>query len=225
MRRGLIRREKIKDKFKRSSIKDIAAINKNNEEKAYTFLEAIDKYAHEQREKLKSDAKAVKEQEIEKAETEILNEMYNMIQDKMAKMKAKIIGQISKKEMACKNSLLKNREQISREVFNSVKDKIVKFTQTEEYIKLLEKLAKNMANVLTQDGTKLYINPVDVKFSPMLEKAFEGKDCLIETDESIKLGGIRGYNANMGIVIDETLDSKLEAQLDWFKEHSGLSVV
>lgn len=225
MRRGLLKKDKIKDKLKRSSIKDIAAVNKNNQEKAYTFLDAIDKYAFEQREKIKNDAKAVKEQEIEKAETEVLNDIYNMIQDKMAKMKAEIIGQISKKEMACKNSLLKNREQISKEVFNGVKDKIVEFTQTEEYIKLLEKLAQNMAKVLTNSGTKLYINPADIKFSPILEKAFEGKGCLIETDESIKLGGIRGYNAKMGVVIDETLDSKLEAQRDWFKEHSGLTVV
>ena len=220
MRRGLIKKEKLK----RSSIKNIAAVNKYNHEKAYTFLEAIDKYALEQREKIKNDAKIVKEQEIEKAETEVLSDIYNMIQSEMAKIKAEIVGQISKKEMACKNSLLKNREQISKEVFNNVKDKLVEFTQTEEYINLLAKLAKDMSEILLENNTKLFINSADVKFKPFLEKAFEDR-CTVEVDDNIKIGGIRGYNADMGIVIDETLDSKLEAQRDWFKEHSGLTVV
>ena len=44
-------------------------------------------------------------------------------------------------------------------------------------------------------------------------------------DKSIKIGGIKGFCKAMNIVADETLDSKLYAQKEWFIENSGLSVL
>ena len=47
----------------------------------------------------------------------------------------------------------------------------------------------------------------------------------VVADKSIKIGGIKGFCKAMNIVADETLDSKLYAQKEWFIENSGLSVL
>ena len=49
--------------------------------------------------------------------------------------------------------------------------------------------------------------------------------CSVEYDDSIKIGGIIGNCETLGIVADETLDTKLKDQLEWFLQHSGLRVV
>ena len=38
------------------------------------------------------------------------------------------------------------------------------------------------------------------------------------------LGGMRGVNAAAGMLADDTLDTRLESQREWFVSHSGLTV-
>ncbi len=201
------------------------AIEKANEEKAVTFLEAIDKYASQQREKIKSDAEAVKEREIKKAETEVLTDIYNMIQTEMSKIRAEIVGKVSEKEISCRRLLLRNRDQISGEVFTKAKQKLENFTKTEGYVSLISRFAYNASRVLGEENTVLYISENDKELINQIVSSFGSNKCKVELDKNIKIGGLRGYNQDKGIVIDETLDSKLEKQYAWFKEHSGLSVV
>ena len=42
--------------------------------------------------------------------------------------------------------------------------------------------------------------------------------------DSIKIGGILAVNKVMSLVVDETLDSKLEEQRNWFEENSKLNI-
>ena len=44
-------------------------------------------------------------------------------------------------------------------------------------------------------------------------------DCLLYTS------GLRAYHAELGVMVDETLDSLLEDQRNWFEENSGMRVV
>ncbi len=196
-----------------------------NEKKAYTFLEAIDKYALEQREKMKNDAEKVKEQEMKKAESEVLSEVNSIMEIQTAKMKAELVSQISEKQISCRRSLLKNRDLISEEVFSKVRAKLENFTKTQEYVHLLLNFARNVSDVLTQEGTIIYIRDLDRDLTKEISSLFSTEGCRVEIDKNIKIGGLRGYNEKMGIVIDETLDSRLELQYDWFKENSGLSIV
>ena len=56
-------------------------------------------------------------------------------------------------------------------------------------------------------------------------KALFSGETEVCTDKTIKIGGIKGYCKALSIVADETLDSKLYAQREWFIENSGLSVL
>lgn len=42
--------------------------------------------------------------------------------------------------------------------------------------------------------------------------------------DDIRIGGVRAVNQTAGLLIDDTLDSKLEQQHDWFTRESGLTV-
>lgn len=189
--------------------------------KSSNFIKAINKYAEEQKAKMKNEAEMFKKTEIEKAETEILNDVYRLIQKEMAEMKAEIAKDISKKELESRKQLFEKRNSITKEVFEKSRKKLLEFTKTDEYPKLIAKYAKAISDVLTEPGTIVYVREEDLPFSDTIKENF-GCECTIEVKENIKIGGIYCYNPSTGIIADETLDSKLDEQYTWFAENSGL---
>lgn len=194
------------------------------ENKTSNFLKAINKYAREQRQELKTEFDKFKKYELEKAEAEVLRDAYHLIQREMNQMKKGISSEVSKEEMLCKKEMFKKRNNIKEKVFIAVKEKLVCFTGTDKYADVMEEYAKEISKVLNEPGTVLYVCKRDLNLAPKLKAAF-GLECSVEVSKDIKIGGILGMNSSMGIIADETIDSKLEEQSQWFDENSGLSVV
>lgn len=193
-------------------------------EKTSNFLEAINKYAEEQRTKIQAEVEQFKKEELEKAETEILSDAYILIQKEMSQMRLAISSEVSRKSMDSRKELFEKRQGITAEVFQKAADRLAEFTKTADYPVLLEQFASHIAKVLTKPGAVLYIREQDASFAPRIEAAF-GNSCTVRQTDDIVLGGIRGYHAEMGLVADETLDSRLEAQKEWFTENCGMHVV
>ena len=178
-------------------------------------------YAEEQRNQIYAEVEQFKKEELEKAETESLNDAYILIQKEMSQMRLAISSEVSRQNMARRKELFQKRQNITIEVFQKAANKLAEFTKTADYPVLLEKYAAQIAQVLNQPGTVLYIRKKDAALTARIQKAFGG-DCIVEETNDIKLGGIRGYNPAMGLVADETLDSKLEDQREWFTETCGM---
>lgn len=193
-------------------------------EKESAFLEAITKYAEQQRNEIHAEVEQFKEEELKKAEIEVLTDAYTLIQKEMAQMRKEVATEISHEEMEGKKKLFLQRQEITQEVFEKAKEKLSAYTQTELYPSLLEGYASSIAKVLTKPGTILLVKASDLAFADRIQKAY-ALPCEVKADDSILIGGIRGSNEEMGLVADETLDSKLEAQYEWFFSNSGLSVV
>lgn len=195
-----------------------------NNEKTNNFLKAITKYGEEQRNKIQAEVEQFKKEELDKAETEILNDAYVLIQKEMSQMRLAISSEISRKGMEKRRELFEKRQGIADEVFQKAAQTLLTLTETADYPVLLERYATRMAGLLSEPGTVLYLREQDSPLSSRVQAAF-GKNCTIKTTDEIKLGGIRGYNAAMGLIADETLDSKLEEQREWFIENCGMQVV
>ena len=195
-----------------------------SDEKASAFLEAINKYAEQQRTEIHAEVEQFKEEELKKAEIEVLTDAYTLIQKEMAQMRKEVATEISHEEMEGKRKLFLQRRQITQEVFERAKEKLLAYTQTDTYPSLLEGYASSIAKTLTKPGTVLLVREADLVYADRIQKAFS-LPCEVKEDDSIVIGGIRGSNLEMGLVADETMDSKLEAQYEWFFANSGLTIV
>lgn len=194
------------------------------ENKTSNFLKAINKYAREQRQELKTELARFKKYELEKAEAEVLRDSYHLIQREMNQMKKGISSEVSREEMICKKLMFQKRNDIKNKVFESVKERLIDFTGTEKYKELMKEYAGAISKVLDVPGTTLYVCKRDLHLEGALKEAF-GSECSVKSSEDIKIGGILGMNSSMGMIADETIDSKLEDQSQWFDENSDLSVV
>lgn len=196
----------------------------SNDEKIGKFNLAINHYAEEQRAKIEQEVEEFKQRELEETEIEVLTEAYHLIQKEMAQMRSGITQEMAHRGMDARKELLAKRQKITDEVFERCSNYFQEYTQKSEYPALLEKFAKNLSSTFTKPGTVLCLREDDAKYQARIEKAF-GSPCTFKTDNQIVLGGIRALNSEMGIMVDETLDSMLEDQREWFEENSGMAVV
>lgn len=191
--------------------------------KTDNFLNAIEKYAEEQRTKLQTEARSYRKQELSKAEDEGLREAYVMIQKKMADVKTEISSELSRAENASRKKIFMRRNEIEKSVFDDVEKKVAEFTKSSDYRKMLEDFAKSISSALCADDVTLFVRAEDLKYKAEIEKAF-GRNCEIRQSDDIVLGGMFGQSRSLGLLCDETLDSRLQQQHEWFCEHSGLKV-
>ncbi len=192
--------------------------------KTDNFLKAIEKYAEEQRTKIRSEAEDFKEKELNKAEAEGLKEAYTLIQRKMARVNTEIAADLSKAERESKEKIFIKRKEISEKVFEKAKEKLIAFTETDKYLSLLGKSAKIISEKLNSDDVIIFVNKKDIKHKDIISEAF-GRKCEIEESNEIIIGGITGLSKKLGLLVDETLDTGLEEQHEWFYANSGLSVI
>ena len=189
---------------------------------------AINEYAQEQHDKIMREVEAQNAIELEKAEKEFREESYKTIQRRTGEVRSMISRELAEKESAGKKTLLARRNAIENEVFERAAAKLEEFTKTDAYKTYLRRAAIEAKKVFIKCGeehmasTVIYIRDRDKKCSPLIKTAFG--DCTVKVDPTIVLGGLRAENAEIGRVLDVTLDVNLEQQHEWFAEHSGLTI-
>ena len=185
----------------------------NSKNKTDNFLKAIKKYADEQRSAMLKEATEKGRHDSEK-----------YIKDKLEESRNRQTGILAKKIQEGQKKLFLERAEMTESVFKKAEEKLVEYTKTSDYSNSLVKSAKEVAKLFADNDCVVYVNERDMKNSDKIKAVFAGSTEVV-ADKSIKIGGIKGFCKAMNIVADETLDSKLYAQKEWFIENSGLSVL
>jgi vacuolar-type H+-ATPase subunit E/Vma4 len=188
------------------------------------FLRSIDKYAKLQQSKIEEEIREIERAELEKTERRAIEDVNNMIKKELQAMKGRVEVDIAHTELKCRKELAKKRKEMLLEIFKACSKRLLDYTFSEEYPKILERCAKSISGVLNVPDVKLYVKEEDLKFSDIIKKSF-GRDCEVDVDKEIEIGGICGFSQNLGMVADNTLDASLEAQTDWFIRKYGSALV
>ena len=169
------------------------------------------------------EAQKLHSQAMEKAENEILREIYGKIQAQVAQIEAASTKETVNFELAQKRELLEMRRQLQEQVFAAVRERLVRFTKTEEYAAYLKDTCGRLAQQYDDEASVLAVRPQDAALVQGLLGLFH-RVRQVRQDAAISLGGIRLENAAKNYLVDETLDFSLQEQRDWFYTHSGLTM-
>lgn len=192
--------------------------------KTDNFLKAIKKYADNQRNTILSEVDNFKKEKIAEAKKKAEYDSEKLIKDKLEAKKNEQTSKIAKLMQEGQRKLFLERAEMTESVFKKAEEKLIEFTKTTKYSELLNNYAKNISALFDGKSCVIYINERDMVFADQIKTLFGGKAELC-ADKTIKIGGLKGYCEALSIVADETLDSKLNAQREWFFENSGLSVL
>ena len=197
-------------------------MGKNN--KTDNFLKAINKYSKLERQQIQNDIETVREEELKKAEANGKKMARDFIAKEYSAVKTAVTGQYAVKNLEAQGKVYQKREEIANSVFEKAFKKLKDFTSTPQYKDLLIKSAKEIADIFKENSCVIFISENDNKFAQDIKAQFSG-EVTVENDVAIKIGGIKGFCKDLKIVADNTLDSKLNSQKDWFTENSGLKVM
>ena len=75
-----------------------------------------------------------------------------------------------------------------------------------------------------EGSVTVFVRESDLRFEDLIKSSF-GRDCAVESSDDIKIGGCRAELAGGSTVADDTLDTRLDAQREWFLENAGMSVI
>lgn len=192
--------------------------------KTDNFLKAIKSYAKHRKNVMQGEVKQLKTERLKEAEEQASLDCEKLIREKYNESQNHQTALLAAKTQEGQRKLFIARAAMTEEIFQAAADKLVAFTETKDYSAKLIDSAKKISAMFAGKDCVLYINERDLSASEQIKAQFDS-DVAVKTDKTIKIGGIKGYCAEIGIIADETLDSKLEAQRKWFVENAALSVL
>lgn len=192
--------------------------------KTDNFLQAIKKYADQQRNAMREEVEHLKEEKLNEAKQKAKRDSGKLVKDKIEEIKNRETSKLAKLTQDGQKELFLERAKMTEDIFKKAEEKLIEYSKTTEYSEKLTQSAKEIANLFGNKEYVIYLSEKDLAYSDKL-KALFNENTEISADKSIKIGGIKGFCHSMNIVADETLDSKLYEQRNWFIENSGLSVL
>ncbi len=193
-------------------------------QKTDNFLNAIKRYADEQHLAMQNEVEQLKAEKLREAEENAKYESEKFIKDKLEVKRNEQTSKIAKQIQEGQKELFIKRAQMTESVFEKASKKLIEFTNTQKYSEMLINSAKEIADFFGCESCVLYINERDMGSADKIKALFKG-DAQVVSDKTVKIGGIKGFCSIINIVADNTLDSKLYAQREWFIENSGLSIL
>ncbi|MBQ6152342.1 MAG: V-type ATP synthase subunit E [Ruminococcus sp.] len=195
----------------------------NQNTKTSNFLEAINKYAQKQKQIIEEDAERHRNEQIEQATKEGLEDAYQLIKNEISKRKSMIITEYASKENRARCELFEIRKQMLLDIKAEAVEKINTFTLTEDYDKTLLSSAKEIKSYFEGESCEVYLGPKDKDKASLIKGVV--KNAEITTDSSISLGGLKAYSKSKGIILDCTFDTKLDDAMKNFTETGRLEVM
>ena len=195
----------------------------NEKTKESKFLDAINKYAEHQKAQITQEIEEYKNSKIEQATEQGLQDAYDLIHEDVSKRKSAIVNDLAIKQLHERNELFAERQSICDKVFEEASNKLRDFVKTEDYTRFLQRSLKEIADLCGSDSCEITISPNDENKQELIKSVIP--EATVSADSHITLGGIKAYCPEKGVLMDDTLDTRLNEQRRWFVENSGLKVV
>ncbi|MDF2685213.1 MAG: hypothetical protein K0S55_394 [Clostridia bacterium] len=189
-------------------MEDMAKLNK--------FKEVVLEDAKQKRNAIEEATNKKKDVALEKAEENILEEAYKMIQNEVSEIKSDIGRELSLHNIESRKEVLAEREHYVEVVFSEVKKQLVKFTKTEQYVEYLKKAYLDAEKALGQI-TRIYVSRPDMEIVKKFIKNTE-----VKQDLRIVVGGLIAEND--GLIADYTFDKKIKGEREKFVNNTLLNI-
>lgn len=189
------------------------------------FLLAIQRYAEEQQRFVEMEAEQLKQEKLKNAEVRGKHDSEKYVKDMLEQKRNEETSKLATLVADGRKKLFMERAEMTNEIFKMAEKKLIKYSATEEYKAKFLESAKNIAELFGNNCCVVYINEKDLESADKIKEIFNSKAEILTDNKSVRLGGIKAFCKELSIVADETLDSKLEAQREWFIENSSLSVL
>ena len=157
---------------------------------------------------------------LKKYKAGLEEETTNYRESELAELKLSTSSEISVSKFENKRNLLKMREDYFEELFSEFEAKVIGFRDSDKYRDFLTACLDKY----DYDYSKgvFFVRKEDVALMKEIMKA-RNVAAVIEEDY-IKIGGFKFESKELNVLVEETLDSRMDSQKEWFRENSGFII-
>lgn len=185
------------------------------------FKEEIERVSDIEIKQIDQEINEIKERSIQGMESEVQREADIEREQLLKEMMSEHAIALSRTHEETNRKLMSKRKELTDKVFAEAVSKLKDFTMGKDYKDYLIKKAKTLAEK-NYGHVVLYVSHRDEPFLSELCKAYG--DCDGRVDAEIMIGGLRMECEDKGIVVDETFDTGIDEQNEWFYTNSGLFI-
>ena len=195
-----------------------------NKEQVFLYIrDEIEKVADREEKQILEEADALEKEAYQQMEAEAKKDAKRQLEKELASISSKAsIESASNLEQRTKK-LVEKREELVKDIFSQAKNQLEAFVDSKEYKDYLIRHIQKIGQDYQMTGCVLNLREEDMKYQNDLVKAY-GFDIDVQVDHHIQLGGFIIENHVTHVVCDETLETALENQKDWFYKTSGLMI-
>lgn len=187
------------------------------EAKINKFSSSVMNEAQKKLDELKKEIQEKKSEVLDSKNDEFLGEAYEKIQGYISAIQKEDNDKVRNAEFDAKKALLKKREGIIEEVFETAKTKLEDFAKSDEYKTWLEEKLKKALAESGEGKKEIYMTERDKNLIGITED-------VVPVSEKDFWGGVRVENLEKGILVDYSFYNLLEDQRGDFLSKSGLVI-
>lgn len=167
-------------------------------------------------------ANATRQKELAVAEDKIMAQTGLQLQKDSANMRHAYHASTAAARTEAREALLRKREELAVSVFDKAQEKLVVFSKTDGYPAFLLGEMQPIARAYDHTQSTVYLAEKDMPLAGEIQKLLPGAAVL--PDENMRIGGWKLFNTAAGICIDQSFESRLLSQKEWFLATSGLVI-
>ncbi len=186
------------------------------------FLSEINREAEQTRRQLERETAECIEKELAAGKKEISAEINASAARRIAFVQGDVRREVSHKKAALRGELLHRRDELCSGLFDEARERLKQFTRTDAYADYITATVREAAKRLDLCTCTAYLSPDDMRFEERLHAI---ADITVKTDGDIKLGGIKIASGDGSLVLNNTLDARLEAERESFRNRCGLTII
>ncbi len=190
--------------------------------KINSFINSITDAAAEKRSRVGAETQEILDAERAIIEAKAKKTAEDYFRARTAEIRLEAGKRISESAAECRKEVFGRRNEISLRIRSAVAEKLNEFTASPEYGEFLKKSVDRIVDFLGEGNITLLFRPEDIEIGKEICKDYF--NVTVSEDSSIRIGGIKGINSIVTMLIDDTLDSRLEGCKKWFEENSGLYI-
>ena len=188
------------------------------------FLSAIEKHAKMQKAEIEQEIEEFRTREINEGKEKALKDAYYLIQEELNSKKSSIISDYSLKASDLKKDLYLTRIKMSEKIRDDVTERLISFSKSKEYKKYITDSCEKIRETVQDKECTVYIKEdEDETIKQLISDKLDVRDFI--TDREISIGGIKVYVGDMGILLDDSLNSRLDEEMDKFIQTCDLKVI
>ncbi|MGN1182217.1 MAG: V-type ATP synthase subunit E [Faecalibacillus sp.] len=195
-----------------------------NKEQVFLYIrDEIEKIASQEEKEILDEAAALEKEAYSQMETEAKKDAKHQLEKELAAISSNASIEAATNLEKRTKKLVEKRETLMKDIFTKAKEQLNAFVKSKDYKDYLLNHIERIGKEYQMTGCILHLKEDDMIYKNDLIKAY-GFEIDVKVDQQIQLGGFIIDNPDTHVIVDETLDTALENQKDWFYKTSGLMI-